>query len=569
MGFSIRSGFRGGISVVVAGAVALTPAIVQEPQPLPITARVTSPAVELAAAVDPQPLIDALQGAVNSVGTGVTNLALLPPQLMYQATTAAEAGVAKLYGALIAAATDPSVKAVLTQFEGIQTANLGYLLNTAADLEGRTDYWMTDPDVGLAANLEDALNGAIQLTLTAIAGAINAPLDLSSWASLLSSTVYSTLWGAGHLSWAAYAGLAMPLDLLAEGYGGGTYPDYSGVAEWAGASLANWAAGSAAVLSGLATSTGSPLIENLTKAALAITTTPTAILARGIADASFWAPVFTAVALPTNLAWAAANLAGAFFYGAGNSIGGAIDAIGAGPLNPASYITALQGFVTAGFNLGSEAAWSAQAVAQTAPEVFNSVAFASKIGANALVNAVAASASGLLAAAGAAPAIVAAPINAAAQITTGITNVTTTLTDASKAFSSTLFETAQKINAASDAARDEINNWLGGLVPGSVAAAAADEAPSRPAAVAPSASVVRKTPVTGRSAKAAADVPAAADTPGSGNDDSHSLADGSDDTTPHQSDSAPRPKHSIGSARTGGSHRSSATAGAARHQGAA
>ncbi|AQT81716.1 hypothetical protein B1R94_24395 [Mycolicibacterium litorale] len=476
------------MAVTAASAVAFAPLTVQGPRELPIG--MTSPAVELAAAVDPQELIEQLQTAVNTVVNGVSGIAELPTQAFVTATATAQSGVSALYDALINAASDPQVKAVLTGLQHVQVTNLGYVLNTATDLAGITDYWLNDSADGLATNVAAALNDAIELTLNALAGVINDPLALQSWTSLLSSAVYSGLWGAGDLAWAAYAGISLPLDLLQAVYGDGVAPDYSGFAEWAGASVANWSNFAAGLLANLASQSGSPLVEGLTKALLSVTATPLSVLAQGFADASNWTPVYTAVIAPWNVAWAAANVAASAFYGAGNSIGGAIDAIGAGPLDPANYVTALQGFVTAGFNLGNDAIWSADQVAQSAPRIVNSLAFGGEAAVNAVVNAIAQSASGLLAAAGAAPDVVQAPIDLAGKITSAISNATTTVTDASDSVSTWLDDTSQQLVDANSAVRDQINSWLGGIVPGSAAASAAartvtlavDAADSGPAA---------------------------------------------------------------------------------------
>jgi len=464
--------------MTTASAVAFAPAVVQEPPQLPnISASVMAPAIELAASVDPTDLIDTLQGAVNDALAAISDLAMLPSQVFVDSATQTQTSVYELYNTLISATSNPDLQALLGGMQGVQNANLGYLVNTADNLQTVTDYWLNDSDYGVATNVGYALNDAIYYLLTAGAGVINDPLALQSWTSLLSSVVYSALYGAGDLTWAAYgAAVGFPLDLLDGAYAGGLSPSYSGFAQLAAASMANWNTLTAGVLTGLASQTGSTIVENLTKALLAVTTTPASILGEGFADASYWTPVWTAILGPWNAAWAAANIVGSAFYNAGDGIGGAIDAIGADPLDPAGYVTALQGLVTAGFDTGNAAIWSANNIAQSAPGVFNSVAFGGEIGVNALVNAVGNSVSELLAAAGASSDVVQAPIDLADSITAAISNATTAATDASDSVANWLDDTAQQLVDTNTAIGDQINSWLGGLVGGSTVSMASTSA---------------------------------------------------------------------------------------------
>ncbi len=471
IGLSARSCLTSGIALTAVGAMAFAPVVA--PRELPVPISVTSPALELAASVDPQNLIDTLQGAVDTVVNGAVNIAMLPAEGFVTATTAAQSGAAAIYDALINATTNPQILALLTGLKTTQTTNLGYLVNTAELLAETTNSWLSQPSAGLATNVENALNNAIELTLNALAGVINDPLALSSWASLLSSVVYSALWGAGDLTWATYAGISLPLSLLQLGYGGGYPPDYAGFAQSLAASIANWSNFTGATLTTLAGQTGTPLVESLAKALVAVTTTPLSYLAQGFADASSWAPVYTAIVAPWNIAWAATNLVGSLFYNAGDSIGGAIDAIGAGPFDPASYISALQDFVTAGANIGNDAVWSVNALAQSGPEIVNSLNYGGEFATNAVVNAVAHTVSGLLAAAGAAADTVQAPINVADTITAAVTQGSVLVGTVCTGVGGWIDEAAQKVVDANTAAADQINNWLGGLVPSTPAGAAA------------------------------------------------------------------------------------------------
>lgn len=497
-----KSWLTSGVALSATAAMAFAPVVVQQAHDTPIGISITAPAIELAASVDPQNLIATLQGAVDTAVNGAASLAMLPADGFVKATTAAQSGATSIYDALIAATSNPTLQALLTGLKTTQTTNLGYLVNTAQALADTTDIWLNDSGAGLATNVENALNTAIELTLTAVAGVINDPLELSTWAALLSSAVYSTLWGAGDLTWAGYAAVSLPLSLLQLGYGGGYAPDYSGFAEWIAASIANWSQLSGSVVTNLAAQTGSPAVESLAKALVAVTSTPLSFLARGFADASSWAPVFTAIVAPWSVAWAATNLVASLFYNAGDSIGGAIGAIGAGPLDPANYINALQGFVTAGFNVGSDAVWSINAIGQSLPQILNSLNYAGGFATNAVVNAVANSVSGLLAAVGAAPGVVAAPIDAADTITGLVSQGTVAVNAFTMTVGNAIEQAAQRIVNANIAVADQINTWLGDLVPG--AASGAGAVRKAAAATADSAEIDAAASQTGQPAAAGA-----------------------------------------------------------------
>ncbi|GAY15932.1 hypothetical protein [Mycobacterium sp. shizuoka-1] len=466
---SVKSLTDAGLVVTVASVLAFAPAVVGEPPAPTVHPTTTAPAVDLAAAISPQDIqdvIDALQGAASTVVSGAAKLAMLPATNLADGVLAVQTASFEFFTALISETDNPQLKSLLTGLRGVQAANLAYLVTAADDLEGTSQFWIDD----MASLIQDTLDQAIAATVTALAGVINNPLALSSYTSLLGAAITTAFDGAGNLVWLVNDALQLPMEIADSGF--------SDLARAATYSVANWSDFVGATLIGLADQTGVSFIAGLAKALAAVTTTPISIVAEGLGDIAYWTPVFTTVIGPEQIVYATANLVAPVFYGLA-SLGQAVTTIGKAPTNPVSYITSLQGFVTAGFNVGSEAIWSVNQVAQIGPQVFNSLLNPTAIALDAFTEAVANVASGLLAAGGAPQNAVDAPIAFAANASNAIWNATGAVLNTSAAVADWMQTTANQAMAANNAVGERINDWLGGLAgsppAGSVVAAKAPE----------------------------------------------------------------------------------------------
>ena len=440
-----------GLVLATVSAVALSPMVVQDPPQSTFRTSVVAPAVQLAAAVSPQEIINALEGVVDTAVTGAAELAMFPANALVSATLAAQNTSFEVYNVLINAASNPGLKALLTGLQQLKFGNLNYLVNAADDLQGTSQFWIDDA----ASLLKETANGAITATVNSVAGVLSSPLDLSSYTALLGAGVSTAFESLGNAVWFANDLIQAPLDLVDTAF--------SSLAFAATSSVAAWSDFIAATLTGLATQTGMPLIESVTQGLLALTTTPLSILAAGLGDVAYWTPVYPAVIVPEQITYAVANVLAPLIDGL-SSIGDAITTIGADPLNPVSYITSLQGLVTAGFNTGSEAIWSMNQIAQIAPFVFNSVVSPVAIAAEAITSAVAHAVSGLLAAVGAPEEAVNGPIAFAADASNAIWNAADGLLNGSAAVANWLQDTSNQLIGANNAAGEQINAWLGGLI---------------------------------------------------------------------------------------------------------
>lgn len=469
-----KSYLTAGLALTTATAIAFAPAVIQEAPPkVPALATVTAPAMELAATISPadiQKLIDSLQNAVDTAVTGVSDAVLLPAKGFVQVTSAAQDASFKFWQLLINNTDNVQLKAMLQGLQAVQHVNLGYLVSTATDVESAAEFWVDD----MASLVQDTLNEAIYWAVTSIAGVINNPLALDSYTGLLAAATYVGFDTAGNLTWLANDAIQTPLQLLDTAYGGFTNA--------AGYSIKGWSDFLSATLAGLAGQTGSPVVEGFTNALLSLTTTPLSILAAGFADASYWTPVYTAILPVGQVTYAAATVLSSLLYGASNSIGDAISVIGQAPLDPASYVTSLQGFVTAGFNDGNAVIDAADSLAQIAPWTFTSVVQPTAIILDSLAQAAGQAASGVLAAAGVPQNVAGAPAAFADSISDAIWSVATAATDASDALSEGVDNLADQAIAANTAVGNQINAWLGGLV-GSGSAQTAAARSAKPAAV--------------------------------------------------------------------------------------
>lgn len=460
LGQSIKTHSISGLVLATAGAVALSPVVFREsPKPYFGTS-VVAPAIQLAAAVSPQEVIDALEGAVATAVAGASQVAMFPADALVSTTQALQNTSFEVFNVFINTATNPAIKTFLTGLQGLQFGNLNYLVNTASDLQGTAQFWVDDA----ASLVTDTANEAISATVNSVAGVLNSPLTPSSYTSLLGAGVKTIFDLVGNAVWFANDLIQTPLDLANTGFSSLAFAITYGIA--------NWSNFLAATLSSLAAQTGLPLIQSLTQGLLALTTTPLSILAAGLGDVAYWTPVYPAVIVPEQITYAVANVVAPLIQGL-SSIGDAITTIGAAPLNPASYIKSLQGFVTAGFNAGSEAIWSVNQVAQIAPFVFGSVVNPVAIVADHLTSAVAFAVSGLLAAVGAPTDAVNAPIAFATNASNAIWSAADGLLNGSAAVANWLQDTANQLISVNTAAGEEINSWLGGLIPAGPNATAA------------------------------------------------------------------------------------------------
>ena len=157
LGLSIRAHSIAGLALATVSAVALSSMVIQESPRRTFSASAAVPAVQLAAVISPQEVIDAFEGVVDTAVLGAAELAMFPANALVSATLAAQNTSFEVLNVLINATNDAALKALLTGLQGLQFGNLNYLVNTAYDIQGTSQFWVDDG----ASLVTDTANEAI------------------------------------------------------------------------------------------------------------------------------------------------------------------------------------------------------------------------------------------------------------------------------------------------------------------------------------------------------------------------------------------------------------------------
>ncbi|UNB51901.1 hypothetical protein [Mycolicibacterium sp. YH-1] len=442
MEISARSWFAAGMALTTASTLAFAPLVLPGGErALPI---VSSPNVRLTAAIDPadvQALIANLQATLNDVTRTVEAVSLAPGNSLVDVLTRANAVNAELWNGLINATDSVQLRGLLSALSANSVGNFNELITTVGALN--SDIAMLPAQI--AETIGYAITGSLTAALGAITNLINQPLAASSYTGLASSALQQVIVvGQGVLQTVDWTGQAVlntanaVVDGLWEQIPGALY-------------------GLNDVLYRAAEESDSAVVDAVIAAVQGLVVAPAAAVsnaALGLASSVVNVGVDGFETVMKSGAWVLAYP----FYATQD----ALKTIGAKPLDPASYTTALAQLIGGGFNIGNELV-TAGADLLTLP-----VRFASDLNTNiadtivSLSNAVGEMASAVLHAAGL-------PADVAALPTTLSTEVTAAVRAAQKFVDTNLLSSVDglidKVEhgllGASSTIQDAVNKALG------------------------------------------------------------------------------------------------------------
>jgi hypothetical protein len=400
MEISARSWFAAGMALTTASTLAFAPLVLPGGErALPI---VSSPNVRLTAAIDPadvQALIANLQATLNDVTRTVEAVSLAPGNSLVDVLTRANAVNAELWNGLINATDSVQLRGLLSALSANSLGNFNELITTVGALN--SDIAMLPAQI--AETIGYAITGSLTAALGAITNLINQPLAASSYTGLASSALQQVIVvGQGVLQTVDWTGQAVlntanaVVDGLWEQIPGALY-------------------GLNDVLYRAADQSDSAVVDAVIAAVQGLVIAPAAAVsnaALGLASSVVNVGVDGFETVMKSGAWVLAYP----FYATQD----ALKTIGAKPLDPASYTTALAQLIGGGFNIGNELV-TAGADLLTLP-----VRFASDLNTNiadtivSLSNAVGEMASAVLHAAGLPADVAALPTTLSTEVTTAV-----------------------------------------------------------------------------------------------------------------------------------------------------
>lgn len=334
MEISARSWFAAGMALTTASTLAFAPLVLPGGErSLPI---VSSPNVRLTAAIDPadvQALIANLQATLNDVTRTVEAVSLAPGNSLVDVLTRANAVNAELWNGLINATDSVQLRGLLSALSANSVGNFNELITTVGALN--SDIAMLPAQI--AETIGYAITGSLTAALGAITNLINQPLAPSSYTGLASSALQQVIVvGQGVLQTVDWTGQAVlntanaVVDGLWEQIPGALY-------------------GLNDVLYRAAEESDSAVVDAVIAAVQGLVIAPAAAVsnaALGLASSVVNVGVDGFETVMKSGAWVLAYP----FYATQD----ALKTIGAKPLDPASYTTALAQLIGGGFNIGNE-----------------------------------------------------------------------------------------------------------------------------------------------------------------------------------------------------------------------
>lgn len=331
MDISARSYLTAGISLTAATAIAFAPLAVPESHTRVPIPHVTVSDLQLAVSpADIDALVADLQGVLDDATNTVTDLVGIPGQTLIGVVDNIVTLIDTVFTGLIDSTDNQTIEALLSV---LQTFSADAFEMLAENL-GRINPVITTTTAQVGDLLTSALTGSLQNILIAVVNVVDDPLSLASYAGLVTAGV-----AGGQLL--VGTGLQAVQGLGDAGF------DIAGIAvDEVMFQFNNFAIdGIGALLTELGDASGNAVVEAVLGAVQGLAIAPAVAvfnLGSGVVD----------TVLTTAHAGFDVLLDGATVMvdSTGNAIRSAITAIGAGPLDPASYVTALASLVVGGFD---------------------------------------------------------------------------------------------------------------------------------------------------------------------------------------------------------------------------
>ncbi|OBF14475.1 hypothetical protein [Mycobacterium sp. ACS4331] len=410
MEISARSYLTAGMALTAASAIALTPVVVTPTHDRNLTIpSVSVPDVQLSAAIDDAAIaefIAALNAGLADVVATVDAVAAIPGQTLLGVLDEASSLNTALWDTLIEAASgSQTLSGLLTLLAGTSQAGFDQLLVTV----GGTDEIISLLPGTVTDIIGSTLIGTLSTALYAIADVVNNPLALSSYTGLLGAGVETA---AG----VAYGGI----DLVNEfgfalfGYNDGEVqlPGLLGINIDGVQGQFNIALGGlSALLDGVATASGSQIVEGVVAAVQGLAIAPISAVVNASAGA--------ANSVVNALSDGFFTISDGAWYAVAEveyAITGALDAIGNAPLDPASYTTALSSLISGGFGVFNTAVFTAGDLAKVPVNLASNLTVSAAALITDLTSGLATAVSGLLTAVGLPAEVADLPVALAATI---------------------------------------------------------------------------------------------------------------------------------------------------------
>lgn len=409
MEISLRSYMTAGVSLTAATAIAMTPLALPANERVTALPSVSTADVQLVVTTEEiEAFIANLQGALDDVTATVAGLVGIPGQTLADVIFGAAQLNNDLFNSLIAATTNPTLIGLLTALNFYSTTGLTQLATT---VESANDTLVATLETTTNL-LTSALTGSLQNVLIAVNNIVNDPLAFANYAGLLGAGVASgELLAFNGLEALQTAGNGL-FTIGAIGLGGLEFQ------------VNNLVTGFNTILSGIGAASGSGLVEAAISAVQGIVILPALSLFNvGVGVVQ---DVVGGAAVAFNTVVDGAQ---GITLAIGNALQSAIAAIGAAPLDPASYASALGALAIGGFGVFNTVATTAGGLAQIPLTVIGNLNTTFTGVLTNLSTQVGAALSNILVAAGLPADISDLPIQAAANLNTVITGLSNAVND--------------------------------------------------------------------------------------------------------------------------------------------
>ncbi|CAN5313708.1 hypothetical protein BH11ACT6_BH11ACT6_41490 [soil metagenome] len=344
MEISLRSYLTAGVSLTAASAIAFTPLVMPANEKALTIPSVSISDIQLAVTpADIEAFIANIQGALDDLTATVAEIIAIPGQTLVDVILAAEQLNDDLYSSLIGLTDNATIIGLLTILNLTSSSGLASLANTV----GNANATIVTSFAETTELLTSALTGSLQNVLIALVNVVNDPTSFASYAGLVNAPVasgqllaFNGISAIGNLGNAAFGlatiglnGLTSQVNIL----GGGLN----------------------ALLSGLGTASGSEIVQAALGLIQGIVIAPALIGYNTVAGVA---------SVTLGVATGGFNILGGGALGVvtsvGNALQSAITAIGADPLDPASYVSALAALTIGGFGTFNTLAATAGGLAQ-------------------------------------------------------------------------------------------------------------------------------------------------------------------------------------------------------------
>ncbi|MGE0783906.1 hypothetical protein [Mycolicibacterium sp.] len=330
MQISVRSYLTAGLAFTTAGAIALAPLAIPQSPPAVTIPHVAVPDIRLTVTpADIETFVAALQEVLDEATATVAAVAGIPGQTVVSVVNGIVALINTVFTGLIDATDSETLVALLTVLRTLSSDAFAKL----AENVGLANPVITATTTQVGELVTSAVTGTLQSVLIAVVNVVNDPLSFANYAGLLTAGVAGGQLLAGN-------GLAAVQAVGDAGY------TLTGIAlSEVTFQLNNLGAGFNAFLDELGAASGSPLVESVIAAVQGLAVAP------GLAVVNAASGVTATVLASGNAAFGVVvGGLSEVMESTGTALRSAITAIGAAPLDPASYVTALAALTVGGFD---------------------------------------------------------------------------------------------------------------------------------------------------------------------------------------------------------------------------